>query len=109
MAPQTRIQRQAAAKKAAATRKRNSANSTARATSKQAARSTARRVSAEKLRVEALARRAQRVVLIPVGAALEARDRIASVVRTYSDRQRARRKLNRFERRGASALRLARN
>jgi hypothetical protein len=123
MAPQTRTQRQAAAKKAAATRKRNAARQSngsvkgaarrtatsakdtgraARATSRQAGRSTARRVLAEKIRVEALARQAERALLIPVGAALEARDRIVALVR---DQEFARRQLNRFERRGATALR----
>ena len=120
MAPQTRTQRQAAAKKAAATRKRNSARQSsgtakasvrrtttsaqstgraARTASKQAGRATARRVLAEKTRFEAVAREAERVVLIPVGAALEARDRVAATIRTYSDSRLARQQLNRFERR----------
>jgi len=43
--------------------------------------------------------------LIPVGAALEARDRIAELLRMYGDRARLRTRLNRFERRGATALR----
>jgi hypothetical protein len=126
MAAQTRTQRQAAAKKAAATRKRNSAKQSsgtakasarrttrsakgtgraARTTAKQAARATARRASAETTRFEAVARQAERAVLIPVGAALEARDRVNATVRTYSDSQLTRRQLNRFERRGATALR----
>jgi hypothetical protein len=126
MAPQTRTQRQAAAKKAAATRKRNSATQStgtakasirrtttsaqstsraARMASKQAGRATARRVLAEKTRFEAVARQAERVILIPVGAALEARDRVAATIRTYSDSRLARQQLNRFERRGATVLR----
>jgi hypothetical protein len=126
MAPQTRTQRQTAAKKAAATRKRNSARRssgnakasvrrttrsaqstgrTARTASKQAGRATARRVSAEKTRFEAVVRQAERGVLIPVGAALEARDRVAETIRTYSDSRLAGQQLNRFERRGAAALR----
>jgi hypothetical protein len=127
MAPQTRTQRQAAAaKKAAATRKRNSARQggetakasvrrtttsaqstgrAARTASKQAGRATARRVSAEKTRFEAVARQAERVILIPVGATLEARDRVAATIRTYSDSRLARQQLNRFERRGATVLR----
>jgi hypothetical protein len=125
MTPQTRTQRQAAAKKAAATRKRNSARQSsgnakasvrrtttsaqstgraARTASKQTGRATARRVSAEKTRFEAVARQAERFILVPVGAALEARDRIAATVRTYSDSRLARQQLNRFERRGATAL-----
>ena len=126
MAPQTRTQRQAAAKKAAATRKRNSAKQSsgtakasarrtttsaqstgraARTTAKQAARATARRASAETTRLEAVARQAERAILIPVGAALEARDRVTATVRTYSDSRLTRQQLNRFERRGTTALR----
>ena len=121
MAPLTRTQRQAAAKKAAATRKRNSARQSsgtakasvrrtttsaqstghaARTASKQAGRATAGRVLAEKTRFEAVARQAERVILIPVGATLEARDRVAATIRTYSDSRLARQQLNRFERRG---------
>jgi hypothetical protein len=126
MAPQTRTKRQAAAKKAAATRKRNSARQSsgtakasvrrtttsaqstgraARTASKQAGWATARRVLAEKTRLEAVARQGERVILIPVGAALEARDRAAATIRTYSDSRLARQQLNRFERRGATVLR----
>jgi hypothetical protein len=126
MAPQTRIQRQAAAQKAAATRKRKSArqsNGTAKAAarrtagsarstgrsartaSKRAARTAALRFSAETAYLEALARRGERALLIQVGAALEVRDRIAALLRTYGDPQALRSRLNRFERRGATALR----
>ena len=41
----------------------------------------------------------------PVGAALEVRDRVNATVRTYSDSRLTRQQLNRFERRGATALR----
>ena len=133
MAPQTRTQRQASAKKAAATRRRNtaqgsasrtrasarrttkSARSTARSaretgraagsTARSAARTTARRASAEQTRLEGVARQAERAVLIPIGAALEARDRIVDTARTYTNRGKTQRELNRFERRGATALR----
>jgi hypothetical protein len=129
MAPQTRTQRQAAAKKAAATRTRNSARQSsgtakasvrrtttsaqstgreARTASKQAGRATARRVLAEKTRLEAVARQGERVILIPVGATFEARDRVAATIRTYRDSRRARQQLNRFERRGATVLRRTR-
>ena len=125
MAAQTKTQRQAAAKKAAATRKRNaarqsggtakasarrtrnSARSTGRAartSAKQAARATVRRAEAETTRLEAVGHQAERAVLIPVGAALEARDRVTNTVRTYTDSRLTRRELNRFERRGAKAL-----
>jgi hypothetical protein len=121
MAAQTKTQRQATAKKAAATRKRNAAKrgsqstkasarrtaSSARGTSR-AARSTAKQATrtteAEVPRLEAVARQAERALLIPVGAALEARDTVVETARTYGDRARARRQLNRFERRGATAL-----
>jgi hypothetical protein len=126
MAPQTRTQRQAAAKKAAATRRRNAAGSSAtrtrasartttrsarqtgraaRTTARQAVRTTARRASAEETRLEGVARQAERALLIPIGAALEARDRIVETARTYTNPDRAQRQLNRFERRGATALR----
>lgn len=101
MATQTRTQRQAAAKKAAATRKRKSASQS----NGTPAKAAARRISAERVYLDAIARRGERAVLIPVGAALEARDRIVAVYRTYGDRQRLRTQLNRFERRGATALR----
>src|SRR5262249_55062482 len=126
MAPQTRTQRQAAAQKAAATRKRKSARQTsgtaktaarrsansARTTGRSAAtafrqgsRTAAVRFSAEKAYLEAIVRRGERAFLIPVGAALEARDRIAALLRTYGDGAALRSRLNRFERRGATALR----
>ena len=125
MAAQTKTQRQAAAKKAAATRKRNSARQSsgtakasarrtrssaqdtgraARTAAKQAASATARRAEAETTRLRAVAHQAERVVLIPVGAALETRDRVTDTVRTYTDTRLTRQELNRFERRGAKAL-----
>ena len=125
MAAQTKTQRQAAAKKAAATRKRNSAKQSggaakasarrtsssaqgtgraARTTAKQAVRATARRAEAETTRLGAVGYQAERAVLIPVGAALEARDRVTDTFRTYSDTRLTRQELNRFERRGAKAL-----
>jgi len=52
-----------------------------------------------------LARDAERLALIPVGAVLEARDVMIDTVRTYSDPRRAKRRLDRFERRGATAMR----
>ena len=126
MAPQTRTKRQATAKKAAATRKRNAAKGSAsrtrasartttrsaretgraaRTTARSAARTTARRASAEQTRLEGVARQAERALLIPIGAALEARDQIVDVARTYTNRNKAQRQLNKFERRGATAVR----
>jgi hypothetical protein len=43
-------------------------------------------------------------MLISVGAVLEARDRVSATFRTYSDSRLSRQQLNRFERRGATAL-----
>ena len=79
MATQTATQRRAAARKAAATRKRHSAEQTAR-------------------------RQVERIALIPVGAVFEARDRLVDTACSYRTpgraRGRARRALNRYERRG---------
>ena len=83
MATQTPTQRRAAAKKAAATRKRNASSASARSTSR-SARTTARsatttastRAQAEAKGLQALALQAERAVLIPVGAALTARDTV---------------------------------
>jgi hypothetical protein len=137
MATQTTTQRQAAAQKAAATRKRNAAKQSAsetkasarrtsttarnsaqttsqaakstarsaRSTAEQATRTAARTVDAQATRLEAIARQAERVTLIPIGAALEARDAVVDTVRTYTDSRSAKRQLDRFERRGATALR----
>jgi hypothetical protein len=122
MATETKTQREAAGNKAAATRKRNTAKrsatrakasatqtrSAARSTAR-AARSTAteanRRADAATSSFEALVRQAERaMVLIPVGAALEARDAAVNTVRTYTQPRSARLEFNRFERRGEKAL-----
>jgi hypothetical protein len=126
MATQTRTARQAAGNKAAATRKRNAAKrsarttkssakqttnaarSTARAagsTAKQATRTAERRAEAATSGLQVFARQTERALLIPVGAALEARDAAISTVRTYSARRTAKTELDRFERRGERALR----
>ncbi|HET8977008.1 MAG TPA: hypothetical protein VFN87_02560 [Solirubrobacteraceae bacterium] len=126
MATQTTTQRQAAGNKATATRRRaaakrsasttkrsasqtrTSARRTARAartTANDATRTAGRRAGAATSSFEALVREAQRaLVLIPVGAALEARDAAVATVRTYTDRRTAGLKFNRFERRGEKAL-----
>jgi hypothetical protein len=126
MATETKTQRVAAGNKAAATRRRtaakrsatrtqasathtrNAAGSTARAartTATEAGRTANRRVDAAASSFESLVRQAERaMVLIPVGAALEARDAAVSTVRTYTQRRTARREFNRFERRGEKAL-----
>jgi hypothetical protein len=127
MATQTRTEREAAGHKAAATRKRNSAKRTAsqtrgsatqtrtaarstaraaRTTATHASRTAGRRADAAGSSLEALVREVERVaVLIPVGAALEARDAAVKTVRSYADRRSARVRFDRFERRGERALR----
>ena len=126
MATQTQTQREAAGNKAAATRKRTAAKrsttrtktsadqtrtaarSTARAagsTAKEATRAANRRADAATSSFEALVRQAERaMVLIPVGAALEARDAAVKTMRTYTQGRSAKLEFNRFERRGEQAL-----
>jgi hypothetical protein len=74
------------------------------AASKRTARSTATRPATRSARAQQLAERA---VLIPVGAALEARDRVAGTVEglvtTTRSRSELEKQLRRFERRGGSA------
>lgn len=89
-------------KRAAARRKpRTAAKARAAATT---ARTTSTRPATRATRAQALAERA---VLIPVGAALEARDRVAGtvdeLVSTTRSRAALERQLKRFERRGGSA------
>ena len=126
MATQSRAARQAAGQKAAATRKRSAAKRSAtgtkasarqttsaargtaraaRSTAKQGARTAGRHADAASSGFQALARQAERAVLIPVGAALEAGDAVVGTVRIYSDRRSAKRELDRFERRGEQAIR----
>ena len=76
-----------------------------------AKRAAAAREATPKTPVEQVQHAAERVVLIPVGAALTATDRVAETVtdltRTYSTREtaqkRVERDLRRFERRGSTA------
>jgi hypothetical protein len=99
-------ERSTAGKKAAATRRRNAARRSAAA--KQAA---ATRALANRTPLEQAQEYAERAILIPVGAALTARDRVVEtvgeIVETYSTRASAQRKietnLRRFERRGTTA------
>jgi hypothetical protein len=131
MATQTPTQRQAAAKRAAATRKRNAAKRSASATKTSArrtrgaatgtarnARSTARTAgtttsyaadTAAKAadsagtQLGAVARSAQRAVLIPVGALALAGDAVRQTALTYTSPARRARQLDQLERRGARA------
>jgi hypothetical protein len=126
MAQQTRTGRQATASKAAATRKRTatkrsatrtrtaarqtgrttrSASRGAGRTTRQGARTVTRGLDAALTRAEAFARQTERVLLVPVGAALEARDSLMRTIQITTDRRSATSRLRRFERRGEQALR----
>jgi hypothetical protein len=88
--------RSTTAKKAAATRANN-----------QTQRRAAQAAQGPKTRVETVQHYAERAVLIQVGAALEARDRVVSTVNDVVDfatsRPNAERRLKKFERRGSTA------
>ena len=98
--------RSTAGKTAAATRRRNAARRSAAA--KQAA---ATRALANRTPLDQAQEYAERAILIPVGAALTARDRVVEsvgeIVESYGTRASAQRKietnLRRFERRGTTA------
>jgi hypothetical protein len=106
MSPTTPTQRQAAAKKSAATRRAN-----ARRRSAAARRAAATRELNTRTPIQQAGDYAERAVLIPVGAALVARDRVVETVagatRPYRSRETAPRQLERdlrrFERRGNTA------
>lgn len=129
MAEQTRTQRRAAGKQAAATRKqsesrrraaaaRGSARSGKRAagavakdaqgTATQTSRAMARGLEAGALRMDVVGRQLERALLIEVGAALDARDALASTVRKFSSRRKITTRIRRWERRGETALRRSR-
>jgi len=91
-------------KRAPAKRKPRAAAGKPRAGAKTSARTTSTRPATRSERAQQLAGRA---VLIPVGAALEARDRVAGTVEdlvtTTRSRSALEQQLTRFERRGGSA------
>ena len=104
--------------KAAATRKRNATRKSATATksnvrrtaasTKTTARSATSATSAEsRVRVTQAQQIAERVVLVPVGASLLARDNVVSTVKGLATKYRTRadveRELRRYERRGVTA------
>jgi hypothetical protein len=84
--------------------RRKAAAKTRAAAPRTTARSTSTRPATRTERVQELA---ERIVLIPVGAALEARDRVAGTVEELVTTTRSRtaleQQLRRFERRGTSA------
>jgi hypothetical protein len=102
----TQRQRSAAAKRGAATRKRAAARRSAAAKRAAATREINQRTPVQQ--VQAVAERA---VLVPVGAALTATDRVtgtvADLAKTYGTRAKAQRRIERdvkrFERRGTTA------
>src|SRR5919198_33218 len=112
MATQTEQQRKAAARKAAATRRRNAARqsarrtqASARATQTQAQRTAGFGPDYALDRLNSVVEQAQRAVLIPVGAALVARDNVVDATRPYTTRQSAERELTRLQRRVTTNLR----
>jgi hypothetical protein len=104
-----------AAKKAAATRKRNATKRSTTATKAAATRrqTTAAKQAAEtkqeaKTSIKRAGVMAEKAVLVPVGAALIARDEVKSTIdelrKSYSTRNKTENELRRFERRGTSAI-----
>jgi hypothetical protein len=98
--------RSTAAKKAAQTRAANQA-ATARRRSAAARKAAETRRELAKTPVDRVAEYAEKAILVPVGAALIARDNVVSTVdglrTSYSSTERAQRELRRFERRGSTA------
>ena len=115
MAAQTETQRKATARKAAATRRRNAAQrsttaarSSAKRTQTAAAKAAETRVKAELNTLQVVQAQAERAVLIPVGAALPARDAVVEVTKPYvagrdSAEKEIEKTLKKFERRGSTA------
>ncbi len=104
--------RSTAAKKAAGTRAAN-AGASARATTARKTKATARRTAAEakseiKTPIGRAADVAEKVMFVPVGAALVARDEIVETIEdlraSYGTKAKAKQELRRFERRGSSAV-----
>ena len=97
---------QGRARKAAATRKRNSTAAKAKRTQQRTAKSTAETgTQAGVFTVEAVAQQAERAVLIPVGAALVARDAVVDATKPYTNRETAERELTKLQRQVRTDLR----
>src|SRR4051812_9225105 len=108
----TTAQRSASAKKAAATRQRKTAGtsarrtrSSARTTARSATRTAAQTAQAQATGLEFVAKQAERVVLIPVGATLTARDNVVDTVKPFVKRTTARREVEKLQRRVNTNLR----
>ena len=107
---QTATQRKATAQKAAATRRRNAAKR-----SQTARKAAETRAQAELNTLQVVQAQAERALLIPVGAALEARDAVIDATKPYVDGRESAEKefkglqkrvgtnLRKFERRGSTA------
>ena len=101
MATQTEQQRKATAQKAAATRRRNAAKR-----SQSARKAAATRAQAELSTAAAVQAQAERAVLIPVGAALVARDTLLEAAKPYVDgRESAEKELGKLQKRVSTNLR----
>ena len=109
-----RASRSAAAKRGTATRRRAAARRRTTAATRSARVAASQRVSAETKQAESILTQvsgvAESAVLVPVGAALEVRDRLVGAIqpwttRTSAERElgRVRRDVRRFERRGTVA------
>jgi hypothetical protein len=98
-------------RKSTATARRKTAATKRTTTAKKAATTTATRQASATVeptnRVKQVQELAERAVLVQVGAALEARDRVVDTVSTITDtatsRTQAERQIKKFERRGATA------
>ena len=114
--PRAKAARKTAARKPAKAAARTTSASKAKATHAKGARTRAANTAQATLRQSETATRetagvvgdyAERAVLIPVGAALIARDRVVSTVSetisSYSSSTKAQAQLKKFERRGATA------
>jgi hypothetical protein len=100
MATQTQTQRKATAQKAAATRRRNAARR-----SQSARRAAETRAKAEMNALQVVQAQAERAVLIPVGAALVARDSVIEAAKPFADGETRERELSRLQKRVATNLR----
>src|ERR671924_1487200 len=107
-------QNSAAAKKGEATKRRQAARRRSATAQRAALTAAKQRVSAESKQADAFTTQvagiAESAVLIPVGVALETRDRVIEVIRPWTSRTgaereltRVRRRARRFERRGSVA------
>jgi hypothetical protein len=92
---------------ASGTRKTTARRATAKAASSRASapRSAAAKATARETKTGAqlIGSYAERAVLVPVGAALVARDRVVDLLDNYSTPKKAEAQLKRFERRGVTA------